>query len=320
MMKKTLILIILLVSLSKINWAVKIAIIDGFQSIVYRSGDKDYKLFHGEEVANIIKAIHENAEIIKFDYMIESAKRFELSMDLKAWQESCEAVIAEYIVKAVDEGAKIINISLKAHLGSQVLKDAINYAWNKGVIVCWAAGNEEEMAFFPAPDKYVEWFPNALIVGATDYRGNISNFSHTAELYTWGEKINYQVLKIWKKYLKGSLTLMEFNRLTQEAMDCVKLTPLGFPIDLLSGTSFATPLISGLLAEILEYKNFDNPQEAIDYLMSYAKENAEGKKVLFLEDLILMYKDFGFDVDSPDVYFIPVFEPNQDELDFPIPF
>ena len=183
----------------KVAWAEKIAVIDGFQFTIYKTeSGEEYELNHGEEVVNIIKTIHPDAEIIRFDYMAEQSKRFKLSMDLKAWQKCCEAIIAEFIVKAVDEGAKIINVSLKIYVGSQVLRDAIDYAWDKGVIVCWAAGNEEgEKAFFPAPDKYVKWFPNALIVGATDYEGNISKFSHTAEVYTWGEKLNCEALKIW---------------------------------------------------------------------------------------------------------------------------
>jgi|GEM_PF-3390353 len=301
-MKKLILLFVFLVFVKAV-WAEKIAIIDGFQPIIYRTiSGEEYELNHGEEVANIIKTIHPDAEIIKFDYIAEQPKRFRLSMDLKAWQECCEAIVAEFIVKAVEEGAKIINISLKAYVGSQVLRDAIDYAWDRGVIVCWAAGNEEgEKTLFPAPDKYVEWFPNALIVGATDYKGNISKFSHTAEVYTWGEKINCEVLKIWKKYLEGKLTATEFNKLTKEAMESIELTPLGFPIDLFSGTSFATPIISGLLAEILKYKGFNEPKEAIDYLLSHTKENNDGKKILLMGDLILMYKDFGFDIDNSDI-------------------
>lgn len=300
---KKFIFTILLFSFIGISEATRIAVIDGFKELKYYDPEtaQEYSLYHGEEVINIIKAIHPHAEILKYDYLEESRKKFKLSMDLKQWQEACEFTLAELIVKAVDEGAKIINISLKIYQGTQVLKDAVEYAWDRGVIVCWAAGNEHSMAPFNPPDNYRDWFPGALIVGAVDYEGNISKFSHTGEIYTWGENVNCEILKLWRLYLTGNLQKIEFDRLIKETLENSEFTSLGFPLSLLKGTSFATPIISGLLGEIFEYKDFNNLQEAIEFLFAFSRKDSEGRNIILFEDLIPMYKTLGFEIDSVEI-------------------
>lgn len=49
--------------------------------------------------------------------------------------------IADGIVWAVDEGARILNISLRLSEPSEELEDAIDYAWNHGAVIIAAAGN-----------------------------------------------------------------------------------------------------------------------------------------------------------------------------------
>ena len=49
--------------------------------------------------------------------------------------------IANGIVWAADNGAKVINMSLGGSTGSSTVEDAVNYAWNKGVVLVAAAGN-----------------------------------------------------------------------------------------------------------------------------------------------------------------------------------
>jgi thermitase len=51
------------------------------------------------------------------------------------------ANIAAAISYAADHGAKVINISLSGANPSSTLQSAVNYAWNKGLVIAAAAGN-----------------------------------------------------------------------------------------------------------------------------------------------------------------------------------
>lgn len=64
---------------------------------------------------------------------------------------------------AVDRGAKVINISLGAHAGSQQLTDAVKYALDKGSLIFAAAGNSGDGA---NTVEYPAGTPGVIGVGA----------------------------------------------------------------------------------------------------------------------------------------------------------
>lgn len=73
------------------------------------------------------------------------------------------ADVASGIRYAADQGAKVINLSLGTASSSQTLKDAVDYAWNKGaVLVAAAGGNNSSTGSYPAS------YPNVIAVGGTD--------------------------------------------------------------------------------------------------------------------------------------------------------
>lgn len=73
---------------------------------------------------------------------------------------------------AADNGAEVINMSLGGSSGSTSLKEAINYAWNKGVVLVAAAGNNgNSWPVYPA------YYANNIAVAATDQNDNKANFS-----------------------------------------------------------------------------------------------------------------------------------------------
>jgi len=74
-----------------------------------------------------------------------------------------DSTIAEGITYAIQQGAKIINLSLGGPDYSQVLADAIAHANDVGVLVVSAAGNESSTAY-----SYPAAFKDVLAVGATD--------------------------------------------------------------------------------------------------------------------------------------------------------
>src|SRR5262245_22740172 len=72
------------------------------------------------------------------------------------------AGIADAIRYAADHGAKVINMSLGGRFPSRVLKKAVAYAHDKGVVVVCAAGNESRgQVGYPAA------YPGAIAVAAT---------------------------------------------------------------------------------------------------------------------------------------------------------
>ena len=70
---------------------------------------------------------------------------------------SVTSVLAQGIVEAVNRGAQVINISLGGYDDSQLLRRAVDYAWNKKVIIVAAAGNDnyDKLAFPAAIDRVI---------------------------------------------------------------------------------------------------------------------------------------------------------------------
>lgn len=120
--------------------------------------------------------------------------------------------VAAGIVYAVDNGAKVVSLSLGGSNGSQALQDAVNYAHGRNVLVVAAAGNSgSQSAAYPA------FYTNALAVGSstnTDARSNFSNYGSWVSVCAPGSNI-------YSTYTGNRYTI-------------------------LSGTSMATPAVAGL--------------------------------------------------------------------------
>lgn len=88
--------------------------------------------------------------------------------------------IANGIIYAADNGADVINLSLGGSSSLTVLEDAINYAWNNGVVVVCAAGNSSSSSpFYPAA------YTNSISVSATggnDALASYSNYGTTIDI------------------------------------------------------------------------------------------------------------------------------------------
>ena len=84
-----------------------------------------------------------------------------------------EADIADGIIWAADHGAKVISLSMGGPQDSQTLESAIQYAWNKGCLICAAAGNSGTAAYsYPAACAHV------LSVAATDNTDTLASYSN----------------------------------------------------------------------------------------------------------------------------------------------
>lgn len=124
--------------------------------------------------------------------------------------------IASGIVWAVDHGADVINLSLGNYQPSQVLEEAVQYAYSKNVVMVSAAGNDgSDQPTYPSA------YPEVLSVAAVDYEGKRASFSN------YGEYIDIAAPGV---YIPSTY----FNK--QYAS--------------LSGTSMAAPHVAGLAALI----------------------------------------------------------------------
>jgi len=95
--------------------------------------------------------------------------------------------VASGIIWAADNGAQIISMSLGGWSSSQTLEDAVNYAWNMGVVVVAAAGNLGSTApIYPA------YYTNCIAVAATDAsdaKASYSNYGDWVDVAAPGSSI-----------------------------------------------------------------------------------------------------------------------------------
>ncbi|MBI4288675.1 MAG: peptidase S8 [Chloroflexi bacterium] len=95
--------------------------------------------------------------------------------------------IAQGIVYAADQGAKVINMSFVGSATSSTLESAINYAWSKGAVLVAAAGNDNSSSpVYPAS------YDNVIAVAATDpndVKAFFSNFGDWVDVAAPGVDI-----------------------------------------------------------------------------------------------------------------------------------
>lgn len=121
------------------------------------------------------------------------------------------------IMDAADQGADIISMSLGGGGYSNAGNSAVNYAYNKGVLVVAASGNDSSNNGVNYPAAY----PNAIAVGAltsSKARASYSNGGPELEIAAGGSSV-------WSTYNGNDADY-----------------------DSLSGTSMATPHVAGALA------------------------------------------------------------------------
>ncbi len=127
--------------------------------------------------------------------------------------------VAAGIEWAADQGFDVASLSLGASSGTTALKDAVDYAYNNGVLVVSSAGNSG-----PCTDcvGYPAAYSNAMAISSTDSDDSLSSFSST------GSEIELAAPggSIYSTYTGGGY-------------------------DTLSGTSMSCPHVSGAAAQLM---------------------------------------------------------------------
>ncbi|OCQ99832.1 serine protease [Nostoc sp. MBR 210] len=154
------------------------------------------------------------------------------------------ADIAEAIKFAADKGADVINMSLGGGGESQLMKDAIDYAHRKGVVIIAAAGNESANgASYPARYPYVI---GVSAFGPEGEKADYSNYGAGVDISAPG----------------GSDT----GKILQETInENGESEFLG-----LQGTSMAAPHVAGVAA-LIKAKGIENPDDILKVLKQSAR-------------------------------------------------
>jgi serine protease len=107
---------------------------------------------------------------------------------LAAWGGGTTADIAESIRWAADHGADVINMSLGGGGESRIMKEAIDYAHDKGVVIVAAAGNaRRSTAEYPA---FYEHVIGVSALGNNGQKASYSNYGPGVDISAPGGSIN----------------------------------------------------------------------------------------------------------------------------------
>ncbi|MEA2650862.1 MAG: serine protease [Chloroflexota bacterium] len=152
------------------------------------------------------------------------------------------------IIWAANHGATVINMSVGGFPAAQYVQDAVNYAWGKGVVLVGAAGNNNrEETFFPAS------FTNVVSVSATQVNDEFANWS------SYGPKVDVSA--------PGA---------SVQTTNCTVCTYAGHDTwgdhTYISGTSFATPNVAGVIALIRARYPSYTPAQVVSRLISTADD------------------------------------------------
>lgn len=180
---------------------------------------------HGTHVAGVIAALANNSMGIAG--IAPGVKVLNIkTLNRDGWGSAF--AVAQGITSAVDQGARIINLSLGSPQGSKPIELAIQYAQSKGALIIAASGNASTKTFFPAR------YPGVIAVGAINQDDSLADFSNH------DERIN--VVAPGVDIMSTTPTYMT-NTMLQQKIDSF--------YSVMSGTSMAAPMVSAQAALLL---------------------------------------------------------------------
>jgi len=159
---------------------------------------------------------------------------------------------------AVDNGARVLNLSIGGRSPSFILEDACAYCYNSGAVIAVAAGNTGSAVLYPA--AYDDYCLAVAATDANDERPNWSNYGPQVDVaapgyFVWGAN-----------YMPGDPT--NLNSYTWK-----------------SGTSFAAPYVAGAAALVMAYKPFLTNKQIMD-LIKYTADDVNASDHPGVDDFL----------------------------------
>lgn len=150
------------------------------------------------------------------------------------------SLVDDAIIYAVDNGAKVINMSFGSIDSQPAIQSAVNYAVNNGVVLVASSGNEDNSG--NKNIRYPAKYTNVIAVGATDMNNTRASFSfYGAELDCVAPGVQI------------------YSTTTNSYMSA-------------DGTSFAAPQVSGIAALILSVNPNLSAQQVRNIIESTAQK------------------------------------------------
>ncbi len=187
----------------------------------YDEVDDDYDISppvasesHGTHVAGTILALMDN------NRGISGVSPNSKLLGCRAFTNSggASSDISNCIIWCISKGARVINMSFGSSSESQIIKEAIDSAYNKNIIMVAAAGNSGNYGV-----SYPAKYDNVISVGALDKDGKKANFSN------YGPELDF----------------------VAPGVEILSTVPYTNQYSFSQGTSMAAPHISGIVALIL---------------------------------------------------------------------
>jgi subtilisin family serine protease len=214
---------------------------------------------HGTFVAGVIAATQGN------DAGIDGINGHARIMVLKALNDfgrTRATHVAKAIVYAADNGAQLVNLSVTGPGFPKIVQDAVDYATEKGALVVNAAGNKAEDMDVAHPDA----LRGVLTVAATDADDNRAVFSNVGSAITIAapgvdvvslraRATDFMYNSAETRYVREDAFLGEDRRYYRG-----------------TGTSFATPIVTGVASLLLSRNPALEPADLVRILEQSARD------------------------------------------------
>jgi len=234
----------------------------GGEDFIFNDGDPMDDQGHGTHVAGTIAAAMNNltGNPTEEEGVVGVAPNARvLAYKVCRSDGSCDDfAIEQAIARAITDGAQVINMSFGAYTYSQSMYDAVQDAWNGGLVIVAGAGNDGTTALF-----YPAAFDNVISVAAFDEDHRRPTFSN----YGWVD-VSAPGNVIMSTYPQascgGSAVPGDTGCYTWNA-----------------GTSMATPHVSGAAALVWSRADVTSNSQVVDVLLNSA--DAQGVDAVRLD-------------------------------------
>ena len=247
----------------------------GYRTTSVRANDLDIQsqTLHGSHVAGLVAAVSDNANGVPgacFDCVVIPYKTG-LRGGAPGTPQTTDAKFVSDVSEALTDVAnrtdvRIVSMSLGTDRLHPAMRDAVAYALSKGKILVASAGNGQLNN--PGVPNYPASFPGVIGVGATQPDDNIAPFSTNGDFVDVSAP-GHGIVSTWD------------SRIPANAPAAIAPTH-GVGFKNLSGTSMATPIVSGLVALMLQLKPDLSAAEVQGLLEASAVDlGAPGKDPVF---------------------------------------